>query len=391
MIKQICATAAAVGLAVTVAACSGGGNQDRFLTEKVATGDIEKTVIGTGVLQPLVVVDVGAQASGQIKSLNVDVGDIVAKGQLIAVIDPATQEAALRNAEAALNQARAQKASQQASLDQSRLELQRQQTLLGKGYVSQSVFDSAQATVKVAEAQLNAIDAQIHQAQINVEKAQVDLSRTNIYAPIDGVVADVIAREGQTVVAIQTAPTIVRLAKLDTMTVRAQISEADVVGVHAGQTVYFTILGQPDRRFYGKLRAIEPAPDNATADLTGQANQPVYYNAVFEVPNPDGTLRPGMTAEVYVVLNEVKGVLTMPSAALHDPNADGTYTIKVLNARGKPEDRKVRIGVDNNIEAQVLDGLKAGDEVVVSDAWDASVTGLPAGQRPGGGRVEVSN
>ena len=107
-----------------------------------------------------------------------------------------------------------------------------------------------------------------------------------------GVVAAIVVREGQTVNALQTAPTIARIAKLDVMTVKAQISEADVVNVAPGQKAYFTVLGDPDRKYEAVLRGVEPAPENATENLTGQPNQPVYYNALFDVPNPDGRLKP---------------------------------------------------------------------------------------------------
>lgn len=368
---------AAIGAALLVTACSGrGGAGDRFLTEDVAVADIEKTVIGTGVLQPSSVIDVGAQASGQIQSLKVEVGDVVRRGQVIAIIDPATQENTLRNAEAALVQAQAGKVSQEANLERAELEYNRQEQLVGRGFTSRANYDSAVASLKSARAQQRSIDAQIKQAEINLDRARVDLGRTTVTAPIDGVVAAVIVREGQTVNAVQTAPTLVRLAKLDVMTVRAQISEADVLDVRAGQPVFFTVLGDPDRRFEATLRGIEPAPENATSNLTGQPNAPVYYSAVFNVPNPDGVLRPGMTAEVNVVLERAQQVLAMPSAGLGPKNPDGSYRVRVLGAAGKAEERKVTIGLDTGVQAQVLSGLSAGDKVIIGDAWDTEVSGM---------------
>jgi len=369
---------AALGLTVSLAACArGSGRDERFLTEAVKVGDIEKTVLGTGVLQPQTVIDVGAQASGQIQALKVDVGDRVKAGDVIAIIDPSTQQTTLRNAEATQAQAAAQKISQEATIERSRLEFDRQQELLNRGVTSRAQFEQAQASMRIADAQLKGVEAQIRQAQASYEKAQVDLSHTTITAPIAGIVASVLVRQGQTVNSIQSAPTIVRLAKLDVMTVRAQISEADVVGIHAGQKVYFKVLGDPDRKYYASLRSIDPAPENANQFLVGPANAPVYYNAVFDVPNPDGMLRPGMTAEVSVVLEEVKQVLTMPAGALREKQADGSYKVKVLVGENKTEERRVRIGVNNNVQAQVLDGLKDGDKVVVSDVLDGSVSALP--------------
>jgi macrolide-specific efflux system membrane fusion protein len=188
-------------------------------------------------------------------------------------------------------------------------------------------------------------------------------------------VVAIVAREGQTVNAVQSSPTIVKLAKLDTITVTAGISEADVVRVKAGQTVYFTTLGDTRKRYYGKLRSIAPAPPSIEQDTGGRtanagagSTQAVYYNAIFEVPNPTGELRIAMTAQVYVVLNAAKQALTIPTSALGDQAADGSYTVRVADAQGQPQPRRITVGINNNVTAQVLDGLKAGEKVVVGEA-----------------------
>jgi macrolide-specific efflux system membrane fusion protein len=372
---------AAIMVAAALAGCSkNGGKPDRFLTETVAIADLEKTVIGTGALQPLDVVNVGAQATGQVQSLKVELGDKVRKGQVIAVIDPQIQQNTLLNAEAALAVQQAQRASMAATLALNEINLKRQEQLIKTGVAAPSAQEQADAQVKVSRANLNSSDAQIRQAQIAVQKAKVDLGRTNIIAPIDGVVAEIDVREGQTVNAVQSAPTIVKLAKMDVMTVKAQISEADVINVVPGQKVYFTILGDPTKRYYGALRTVEPAPDSApgsanTSGLGGGANAAVYYNALFDVPNTDGRLRAAMTAQVNVVLAELKGVLTVPSSGLGKKGKDGRFDVKVLGADGKTTTtKKVRIGLNNNVLAQVLDGLKAGDKVVVGDAQAGKTT-----------------
>ena len=378
MKKSIYLGLAALAAVMSIAACNrGSGREARFLTEEVKVADIEKTVLGTGVVQPQTVVEVGAQASGQIQSLKVDVGSVVRAGDVIAIIDPATVQTALRNAEASQAQASAAQASQEANNERTRLEFERQTLLLAKGVASRSQFEQAQASMRVSDAQMRSVEAQIRQAQANYEKAQVDVSHTTITAPVGGVVAAVMVRQGQTVNAIQSAPPIVRLAKLDVMTVRAQISEADVILLRPGMKIYFKVLGDPDRKFYSTLRSVDPAPENANQNLVGPANAPVYYNAVFDVPNADGVLRPGMTCEVTVVLGEAKQVLSMPSGGLGERQPDGSYKVKVLVGEDKTEERTVRIGVNNNVQVQVLSGLKAGDKVVVSDALDGSVSALP--------------
>ena len=355
-----------------------GSLATRFLAEPVAVGDVEKSVLATGTLQPLQVVNVGAQATGQIQSLKVELGDVVKKGQLLGVIDPAIQQNTLQNAQAALNSVQGQKAVQEATLAKAKLDLDRQKQLLAKGFTSKASVDQAQAQVDISTATMLSLNAQINQANLQVEKAKVDLGRTNVMAPIDGVVASILVKEGQTVNAVQISPTLLRLAKMDVMTIKAQISEADVINVHPGQAVYFTILGDATRRYYGTVRNVEPAPDTAGDTLTAPANTAIYYNAVFDVPNADGRLRSSMTAQVYVVLGQAKGVLTGPAGALGKAEADGGYTVKVLDAKGIAHPRKIKVGVIDTSRFQVLDGLKAGEKVVVGDAWNASISGAGA-------------
>ncbi len=253
--------------------------------------------------------------------------------------------------------------------------------------------------MKSAEANLAATNALIKQATVSVDTAQVNLGYTQIDAPIDGVVVAIQTKQGQTVNAVQSAPTIVKLADLATMTIKAQISEADVVHVHPGQSVYFTILGDPDRRFYAKLRAIEPAPDSITNATTATASPSstaaVYYNlASLEVANPDGVLRTSMTAQVYIILASQKHVLTIPSAALTSAGAPGAYTVRVLTDPKKPPAvRKVQIGVNNNVTAEVLSGLKAGEKVIVGEGPPTEAAARPPGA-PGGpprGQVRIGN
>lgn len=393
------AAAAAVCAALALNACmpsTGAKKAPRYLTEKAAMGDIEQTVLGTGSVQPLEIVDVGAQATGQIQDLKVELGDQVHKGQLIAVIDPQNQQNTLRNAEAALALQQAQKASLQAQLEQNEITLKRQAQLINTGFAAQAAYDQANASLKVSRANITAADAQIRQAQLAVDRAKLDLSRTQIVAPIDGVVAAIVVRQGQTVNAVQSAPTVVRLAKMSVMTVRAQISEADVINVRPGQKVYFTILGDPEKRYYGAIRTVEPAPEqtsgtgsaSSATSLGGGTNAAVYYNALFDVPNSDGRLKAAMTAQVNVVQAEVKNVLTIPAQALGKKDKDGGYTVKVLGADGKAVDRKVKAGLNNNVKVQILSGLKVGEQVVVGDSFGKKAT--PGGQQQGGGGASVS-
>jgi macrolide-specific efflux system membrane fusion protein len=370
----------------------------RYITAPAAMGDIEQTVLASGTLQPFELVDVGSQVSGQVKSLKVELGDQVQKGQAIANIDPATQRNALLTAQATLEQQKAQRVSQEAIVAQDRLALARQSTTFAAEASSRQDYEAADAALKSAVASLAATNALIKQASVAVDTAGVNLGYTEIVAPIDGVVVAIQTKQGQTVNAVQSAPTIVKLANLATMTIKAQISEADVVHVHPGQEVYFTILGEPDRRFYARLRAIEPAPDSITSATTATASPAstaaVYYNGLFEVANPDQVLRTSMTAQVYVVLAKAQHVLTVPSAAL-TPAGKG-YTVRVLaDPKKPPAVRNVQVGINNNVTAQVLSGLKAGEKVIVGEGGAKEATpkppGSPGGPPRGRGEIRIGN
>jgi membrane fusion protein, macrolide-specific efflux system len=186
----------------------------------------------------------------------------------------------------------------------------------------------------------------------------------------------VVAKEGQTLNANQSTPTIIKLAQLDNMTIKAEISEADVPRVKAGVPVYFTILGQPDKRYTAKLRAVEPAPESISTDTTSSttttttstSTTAIYYNGLFDVPNPDGVLRISMTTEVHIVLAERRGVLTIPSSALGERLPDGSYQVRVVDGEGRAAPRRIKIGLNNKVAAEVLDGLKEGEQVVIGEA-----------------------
>jgi macrolide-specific efflux system membrane fusion protein len=172
--------------------------------------------------------------------------------------------------------------------------------------------------VDVLKADLAALAAQKASAEVTVAQSQLSLERATVTAPISGTVVAIVVEEGQTVSAAQNAPTIVKIANLDTMIVKAEISEADVVRVRAGQAASFTILGEPEARFDAVVRDIEPAPSELAEGDTISADKAIYYNGLLEVANLDRTLRIGMTAQVSIVLEAVDDALSVPVAALSD-------------------------------------------------------------------------
>ncbi|WP_432721707.1 macrolide transporter subunit MacA [Jeongeupia wiesaeckerbachi] len=341
-----------------------------YLTAPVARMDLEEAVLASGTLKPVKQVSVGAQVNGQLKSLKVKLGDRVSKGQLLAEIDPVLQQNELRKAEAGLARAEAEQRAKAAQLVQYELALKRQKTMLVSDASSRADLETAQAQLDSTRAELAALGAQIRQATVDVDTARANLGYTRIVAPMDGEIISVVTQEGQTVVSAQSAPTILIMANLDTMTVKAQVSEADVVRVKPGQQVYFTILGAPGKRFYSTLGAIEPAPESIGTDSgTGTSSTTttaVYYNGLFDVPNPNHVLKTSMTAQVVIVQGGARQVLALPVAAFGKQGKDGRYAVRVLE-NDQPQDREVRIGLNDNVNAQVLEGLKEGDKVIVGD------------------------
>ena len=340
-----------------------------FVTAVVGRGDIEQTVLATGVLEPAKLINVGAQASGQVKKLYVQLGDTVKAGDPIAEIDSRTQLNTVSNAEAGLSNMRAQRSAATADLTQAKLNFDRQKRLYEQGAAAKSDLEAAESTLANAQAKLTAADAQIKQANLTLNTAETNLGYTKIVAPMDGTIVAIVTEEGQTVNANQSAPTIVMLAQLETMTVSAEISEADVEKVEAGQDVYFTTLGDATKRHYAKLRTIAPAPESieSTSSSTSSSTaSAVYYNGLFDVDNADGKLKTGMTAQVYIVQASAKNAITVPSGALERRGREG-YSVKVVDAKGEIERRPVKIGINTNVTAQVTEGLKEGEKVVVAE------------------------
>jgi membrane fusion protein, macrolide-specific efflux system len=217
-----------------------------YITADAVRMDIEEKVLASGTLNAFKTVDVGVQVSGQLKKLHVELGDKVRKGDLLAEIDPVLQMNSLKEAEAQVDNLKAQKSSKQALLKQYDLAYQRQNRMVDRDAAARADLESARAQVESTRADIASLGAQISKARIAVDSANANLGYTRIVAPMDGVVISIVTEEGQTVVSAQTATTILTLANLDTMTVKAEISEADILRVKPGQKVYFTTLGDSE-------------------------------------------------------------------------------------------------------------------------------------------------
>lgn len=331
----------------------------RPVTARVRRGSVENHVTAVGALQAKESVDVGTQVSGQLRWLKVDVGDRVEKGELIAEIDPTVYEAAVRTDRANLNNLQAQLAQRRAELRLARIQLERNRRLVAERAVSQNDVDTLEASVSVAQAQVGAVTAQIHAARAELEGAEANLGYTKIYAPITGTVVSREVVQGGTVNAVQSAPTLITVSNLDVMTVWAQVAEADIHRVKANMPAYFTTLGMPDRRFEGQVRQVQPTPETD--------NDVVLYNVLIDVANPDGLLLPEMTVQVFFVLGAVQDVpvVALPALSADPKGGPDAYRAQVLLPDGTLEQRAVKLGLRSRQEAQVLDGLALGDQVVV--------------------------
>jgi macrolide-specific efflux system membrane fusion protein len=367
IVVEILLVAAAFAFMAALYFGSTGTPRAALRTEPVTRGSIERTVTSLASIKPKTFVDVGTQVSGQLRKVHVRIGDVVTQGQLLAEIDPTVYQTRVLADRSQIENLKAQLAQTEAQLVLDRAREERSQQLLRTNATSKDAAEAAAATAKITEAKIDALRAQISQTQATLKGDEANLGYTKIHAPMAGTVVDQIAFEGQTVNANQTAPVIVRVADLDTMTVWAQVAEADIPRIKTGMPVYFTTLGMPDRRFQATVQQIYPTPEIV--------NDVVLYNVLIDVPNKERLLMSSMTAQVFFVLDKVEDVTLVPMAALRSAAGDeeGVYLARVQDG-GSVETRRVRVGLTNRQFGEVKSGLSVGDQVIVG-------TEEPAGQQ----------
>lgn len=377
-------------------ATRGPDKVERAITAVAERGDIEEAVSAIGAVQPSQYVDVGTQVTGQLKSLKVKIGDQVKEGQLLAEIDPVVFEARVEASRATLDNLRAQLAERLAQQRLAEQQHERNRKLFEGDALSEEAYQVSVAERDRAAAQVGAIRAQIRQNESQLNADLANLRYTRIFAPMAGTVVSITSRQGQTLVASQQAPVIMRIADLKLMTVWAQVSEADVPHIREGMPVYFNTLGSRERRWQGRVRQILPTPETV--------NNVVLYNVLFDVDNPDLALKPQMSAQVYFVLDRAEGALIVPVAAL-EPTGGGAgkspagrqaggeaaggesaqgarnglaegkrkerkFRVRVLKD-DQPEAREVTVGVMNRAFAQVIAGLSEGERVIAGTVPEA--------------------
>ncbi len=361
------AVLALAALAAMVVALHGPvTSQDRgeraLATATVARGEVLDQIAALGSLQPRRYVDVGAQVSGQLQRLHVQIGDAVATGDLLAEIDARTTQANVRTGEAELQRLRALLTQHEANRDLLTLQVQRQQRMFAANATSRDALETVQAQLREREAMIAQTHAQIAAQESRLTADRAILSFTRIVAPMDGTVVSLTATEGQMLNANMNAPVLMRIADLSSMTVTAQVSEADQPRLAPGMPIRFSTLGSPERVYQASLRQIYPTPEIV--------NNVVLYQALFDIPNRDGALLPQMTAQVFFIRAHARGVLTVPASALDTPRrgADPSQRqVRVIAADGTIEPRQVTIGVTDRVSAEIRAGLAEGERVVLNE------------------------
>lgn len=378
---------------------------------KVTKGDIEDVVTATGTLQPRDYVDVGAQVSGQLQNLYVNIGDEVKQGQLLAEINATVLQAKVDASKAQLKQQKAQLKDEEAQLELANINYKRQKNLFDGDATTLESLQNSEQSLKSADAQLEMLKAQIEQTQSNLRSDEANLAYAKIYAPMDGTIVSISAKQGQTLNANQQAPVILRIADLSIMTVQTEVSEAEILKLKPNMNVYFKTMGS-DKKWFAKVDKIEPTPT--------VTNNVVLYNALFNINNESKELMTYMTAQVFFVVNASKDTLIVPlSVLVFDNNIKKQEnTPKEFNKKNRPDfsqmtqeereqrkqeralqreqnklnnaknamvrvvgedgvirEQEVKIGVTNRIQAEIISGINENDILVMtSTKQDNSVS-----------------
>ena len=381
MKRRVWIAAGAVGLLVvgSLGWCGLRREPTEFVTAPVAKGDIARSIVTTGSVNPVVTVQVGTYVSGPIQAIYCDFNTQVKAGQLCAKIDPRTYQQAVDQAKANLATAEAQLRKDQANLAYAKTNYERDRGLRDTGVVSQDTLDADKSALEQAAAQVQLDQAAIDQRRAALETAQVNLDYTDIVSPVNGTVVSRNVDVGQTVAASFQTPTLFLIAQdLTKMQVDTNVSESDVGSARVGQRATFTVEAHPDRTFEGKVEQVRRAP------ITVQ--NVVTYDVVISCENKDLLLFPGMTADVRIIVEEHRGVMTVPEAALRfaprgaggTPEAQGTEAAASRRVWVLRDDRPVAvpvtIGLTDGIRTEITGGSLAVGELVIVDR-SASASG----------------
>jgi macrolide-specific efflux system membrane fusion protein len=330
-------------------------------------GDIQQTVNAAGKLQLYKWADVYAPFGGQVKEVLAAIGDTVKADQAVLEITPAQQPAKAESSRAQMARLQAELSDQRAQLDFAQLQFKRQTQLKAQNATREEAFESARMNASSASARVDAITAQIHELEATLKIDEEARQKTLVKSPMAGTVVSLAARTGQMLSSAQAAAPLLRIADLSEMTVAARVAETDVTRLRPGMAASFTTPGYPGKRWAGKLRQVIPIP----ADGTGEQGRQAFYIVLFEVKNPDHELMSGMTAQVQFLVAQARNALLLPASCLGTPDEDGLVKVNVLDAGQRVTARKVKVGLQDAKQAQILSGLDADDKVLIGPVPDA--------------------
>ncbi|MDD3797614.1 MAG: efflux RND transporter periplasmic adaptor subunit [Novosphingobium sp.] len=400
-------------LILLLARCFGGSDGPNYITDDVTRGDLAITVSATGNLAPTNQVEVGSELSGTIDQVLVDVNDQVKRGQPLAIINTDILDDEIAQGKATLNARKAETEQARATLAEAEAQLKRLQEVsrLSNGRVpSQTEMETAEATRARAAASLQAAAANVISARASLSSTMTNRNKAVIRAPVSGIVLSRQIEPGQTVAASFSTPTLFIIAEdLSSMQLEIAIDEADVGQVEAGQDATFTVDAWPGETFKARILRVDlgsndlaSSSSSSSSSSTSSSSQVIAYDAILSVENPDGRLRPGMTATADIAVQSARNVLTIPNAALRFQPETGTVTeeesgglmsqmggpprmgsgsaeqqaeisagsrqtIYVLDDDGKPKGIKVVVGASDGKRTAVSgDGLKEGMKVITS-------------------------
>jgi HlyD family secretion protein len=357
------------------------GAEPKYRTERVERGDIVMTVTATGTVNAVTTVLVGTQVSGTIREILVDFNSPVRKGQLIAQIDPATFQAQADQARANLLAARANLEKAEATLIDTKRTMERNSELFSKNLIARSELDTAETNHQTAQAAVSAAKSQIAQTEAALKFSETNLQYTKILSPVDGVVISRNVDVGQTVAASFQTPTLFTIAQdLTKMQIDTNVDEADIGKVVVGQDVEFSVDAYPENVFKGKVWQVRNAP------ITVQ--NVVTYDVVIQVSNPELKLKPGMTANVSIIISTKKGVLKIPNAALRFKPSEKSLTMSDKKGPGvwvsgqdKPTRIPITLGISDGNYTELVSGeVREGQELIVESLVSTKTkTQTPAG------------
>ena len=357
-----------------------------YITEEVKKQDIQKTVNATGEVRAVDLVTVGAQASGKIEKLYIQIGQEVKKGDMIAQIDSTTQQNDVDTIKSKLKSYESQLIAADVAFKVAEKKYDRQKLLSKKNATSKEDLENAQEVFEDAKSQMVQIISMLKEARISLSTAETNLSYTKITSPLDGTIVSVPVKEGQTVNAAMNTPTIVQIANLDNMEILIEISEGDILNIRTGDKVTYSILANLDKTYETTLKSIDPGLtllSNGEYTEVVSSSEAIYYYGRLIVPNPEGELRIGMTTQNVIFVAAAKDVLTVPATAIKGSGSD--KYVNILLADGKVEEKHITTGVSDGFNVEITNGVSEGQKVIIARlssseiSEKATIKGRPRG------------